>query len=119
MAKLVMKDLKVTHNKYSDDPKAMLSKMGSAEKILATRYHATIFAFKVGAKVVPMAYAKKNEFLLTELGFKREDFISSADLANGKKITNKYIEVKEDIIDDWENNCYRVLNNCIDRLLVN
>lgn len=119
MAKLVMKGLKVTHNKYSDDPKAMLKKMGAAEKIVATRYHATIFAFKVGAKVIPMAYAKKNEFLLTELGFKREEFISSADLANGKKITNNYIEVKEDIIDDWENNCHRVLNNCIDRLLVN
>lgn len=119
MAKLVMKDLKVTHNKYSDDPKEMLSKMGSAEKILATRYHATIFAFKLGAKVIPMAYAKKNEFLLTELGFKRENFISSSDLANGKKFVNQYIKVEERIISDWETNCHSVLNDCIDRLLVN
>jgi hypothetical protein len=119
MAKLVMKDLKVTHNKYSDDPKAMLTKMGSAEKILATRYHATIFAFKLGAKVIPMAYAKKNEFLLTELGFKREDFISSADLANGKKFVNQYIKVEERIISDWETKCRSVLSDCIDSLLVN
>jgi hypothetical protein len=119
MAKLVMKDLKVTHNKYSDNPKTMLSKMGSAEKVLATRYHATIFAFKVGAKVIPMAYAKKNEFLLTELGFKRDEFISSLDLANGNKIINNYIKVEEDIINDWETSCHTVLNNCIDSLLVN
>ena len=119
MAKFIMKDLKVKHNKYSDNPKAMLSKMGNAEKVFATRYHATIFAFKVGAKVIPMAYAKKNEFLLTELGFSRKDFISSTDLANGKKIVNNYIKIEERIISDWENNCHKVLNDCINSLVSN
>ena len=119
MAKLIMKDLKVKHNKYSDNPKAMLCKMGTAEKVFATRYHATIFAFKVGAKVIPMAYAKKNEFLLTELGFKREDFISSTDLANGKTIIDRHIKVEESIISEWETNCHKVLNDCINTLVSN
>jgi hypothetical protein len=66
-----------------------------------------------------MAYAKKNEFLLTELGFRREDFICSSDLASGKKMVNNYIKVEEGIISDWETNCHSVLNDCIDSLLVN
>jgi hypothetical protein len=119
MAKLIMKDLNVIHNKYSDNPNAMLSKMASAEKVFATRYHATIFAFKLGAKVIPMAYAKKNEFLLTELGFKSTDFISSTDLANGKAILNHYINVQEEIISEWETECHSILTNCINQLLVN
>lgn len=119
MAKIVLKDLNVLHNTYSDSPEEMLTKMGSAEKIFATRYHATIFAFKLGAKVIPMAYAKKNEFLLTELGFKREEFISSADLANGNKMASNYIKVEEEIINEWETRCHTILCNCVDSLFVN
>ena len=118
MAKLIMGDLNVIHNKYSDNPISMLNKMGSAEKILATRYHATIFGMKVGANVIPMAYAKKNEFLLLEMGFDRNEFISSYDLAKGKAMIDKCIKVDEEVISRWEHNCYNVLNNCIDSLLV-
>jgi len=119
MGKIILKGLKVTHNKYSDSPEKMLTKMGNAEKVFATRYHATIFAFKVGANVIPMAYAKKNEYLLNELGFNRDQYISSTDLANGKKLINTPVKVDEQIISKWELNCYNVINNSIDSLLKN
>ena len=114
MAKIIGKNLTIKHNKYSDNPYKVLKKMASAEKIFATRYHATIFGIKLGAQIMPMAYAKKNEILLEELGFSPENFISSTDLANGCKLSGKYLNFDANIVEQWENNCFEIINKCID-----
>ena len=119
MAKYYLKDLNIIHNRYSDNPYTMLNKIAPAKKVYATRYHATIFAFKLGAEVIPMAYAKKNEFLLTELGFNIDEFNTSTDFANGKMINCNFLKIKNEIIYEWEVDARKYINKCIDSLIVN
>ena len=119
MAKYYLKDLNIIHNRYSDNPYTMLNKIAAAEKVYATRYHATIFAFKSGAIVIPMAYAKKNEFLLTELGFNIDEFNTSADFANGKMINCNFLKIKNEIIYEWEVDAHKYINKCIESLIIN
>jgi polysaccharide pyruvyl transferase WcaK-like protein len=118
MARIIAKGLKIKHNNYSDNPFKVLKKMASAEKVFATRYHATIFGIKLGAKVMPMAYAKKNEILLEELGFSTEQFISSTNLAKGSNFSGKYLHFNNEVIEKWENSCYNIINNCVDIVLL-
>ena len=117
MARIIGKGLKMKHNNYSDNPFKILKKMASAEKIFATRYHATIFGIKLGTQIIPMAYAKKNELLLEEFGFITEQFITSKDLANGNTLSGKYLHFNTDIVEKWENNCFDVINKCVDIVL--
>jgi polysaccharide pyruvyl transferase WcaK-like protein len=117
MARLIAKGLNVKHNNYSDNPYSVLKKMASAEKVFATRYHATIFGIKLGAQIMPMAYAKKNEILFEEFGFSKDKYISASDLANGSTLSGDYLRFNDDIIEKWENNCYDVINKCVDILL--
>jgi polysaccharide pyruvyl transferase WcaK-like protein len=118
MAKFIAKGLDIKHNNYSDDPFKVLKKMSLAEKVFATRYHATIFGIKLGAQVMPMAYAKKNEILFKEFGFSREKFISASDLANGGTLSRDYLNFEDDIVVKWENSCNDLIHNCIDDLLL-
>ncbi len=118
MARIIAKELKIKHNNYSDNPFKVLKKMASAEKVFATRYHATIFGIKLGAQVMPMAYAKKNEILLEEFGFPTEEFITATDLANGSNFSGKYLHFNNEIIEKWEDSCYNVINNCVDIVLL-
>lgn len=116
-SKIVLKDFTVKHNNYHSDPIIMLKKMATAEKIFATRYHATIFATKVGAEIIPLAYAKKNEYLLEELGVSRASYLTTGDLINGIFNFPKSITVSDNIISAWEDKSKRYVVECINTLM--
>jgi hypothetical protein len=117
MAKLVLKGIRVKHNLYSDNPQKMLQKMAKTEKVIATRYHATIFAMKVGAKVLPIAYARKNEHLLEDFGKEKHEYITTTDLANGEELQNNYLEFNEQQIVAWEQNCEQFMIQSVEQLI--
>ncbi|QDK78675.1 polysaccharide pyruvyl transferase family protein [Spirosoma sp. KCTC 42546] len=114
--KLLLKGLSVKHNSYSPDPYKMLYKMANAEWALTTRYHSTIFAIKLGIKITPIAYATKNELMLNELGFKRDQFLTTDDLAAGIDTIKNSLYVDKVKINQWEKSCFDQINSCISRL---
>lgn len=87
--------------------------MSEASWILPTRYHATIFALKLGIPITPIAYAVKNELLLTELGVSRDSFLSSEDLAKGKSQLPNAVSVRPEIISKWEDRSRNAIEDCI------
>jgi len=117
IAKIFFQGISVRHVSYSDNPNKILKEMASAEEVFATRYHATIFAIKLGAKLIPMAYAKKNEHLLEEFNVPRENYITSLDLANGLNITKKHINIDVSAVEVWEMKAFEVINKSISTLL--
>jgi len=114
--KILLKDFPVVHNKYNSNPEKMIKKMSEASWILATRYHATIFALKLGIPITPIAYAVKNELLLLELGVSRDSFLSSEDLAKGKNQLPNAVYVKPEIISKWEDRSHKAIEDCIKAL---
>lgn len=117
MAELFFQDMDVKLTKYSDNPKQVLKRMSKADKVLATRYHATIFAAKLNLEIIPLAYAKKNEYLLEELGITRDSYLTVDDLAKGTKKFPKAIKFSSTLIDKWENNSQLALDKCIDKII--
>jgi polysaccharide pyruvyl transferase WcaK-like protein len=115
--KIVLKGLPVVHNVYHNNPKRMLQKIADAEWVCATRFHATIFALKLSKKLSALAYARKNELLLQELGVRREDFLSTDDLAKGMNSFPNTIHVENATITEWENNSTYAIETCIQTLL--
>ncbi|GAB4016645.1 hypothetical protein GCM10028808_45740 [Spirosoma migulaei] len=115
-SKIILEGLKVEHAAYHSNPIKMIKKMANAERIIATRYHATIFALKLGANLTPIAYALKNESLLQELGFSRNSFLSAEDIAKGNLNFPDPIQCKSDIISKWENQSVSAINSCINSL---
>jgi polysaccharide pyruvyl transferase WcaK-like protein len=116
-SKLALKDLPVKHNKYHSSPIRMIKKMALAEKIFVTRYHALIFGAKVGAQLIPCAYATKNEYLLEELNIPRSCYLSTDDLANGKHIFPEAITIPFDIVSEWEDRSMKHVVECVNRLM--
>lgn len=115
-SRLIFKGLPVEHYKYHSNPQRMFETMAEADQIVATRYHATIFALKLGLKLTPIAYATKNELLLKELGIDRKEFLSTGDLASGiNNIETPYVQMKTDIL-DWENRSIWAIEACINSL---
>lgn len=117
MAKYILKDLPVYHDNYSDNSIKMLKIMGSAEKIKATRYHASIFALKVGAETMFIAYALKNERMLSELGINQNQFTTAGELANGKIFKKEFFKIDDHVIEKWENECFDFINDFIQKNL--
>jgi len=98
----LLEGLNVKHTEYHSDPLRMIKHMATAAVVLATRYHATIFALKLGIPLYPVAYAVKNELLLQDLGVNRDQFLSTVDLANGKEHISEPVEVNVELINKYE-----------------
>jgi|SRR5690606_9391419 len=118
ISRIVLKGVKVKHNRYTENIDTMLLKIGTAKRVFATRYHATILAMKTGAEIIPMAYAVKNEKLLEEFGFERNKYISSDNLAT-KSFTAfpKPLKITTEKISTWEMEAEQSIEQCILNLL--
>jgi hypothetical protein len=100
--KMILDKLPVQHLPYHSNPRKMMLKMATADRVIATRYHATIFAIKLGLEVLPIAYATKNESMLQELGIDRKQYLSTGDLAEGKSGVLPFIRCNTALVADWE-----------------
>lgn len=117
IGRLVLQGLKVKHNSYSGNIDKMLLKIGTAQRVFATRYHATILAIKTGAEVIPMAYAVKNEKLLEEFGVERSQYSSSDDLAKSAVSFDKPLIINMEKVPGWEKKAEQGIEQCITSLL--
>ena len=115
--RMALKGLPVKYNSYSSIPKDIIKKMSKADTILATRYHATIFAMKLGANIIPLAYARKNEYLLNELGVDRNAYLTTEDLSRGLYSFPDSIKIEEGIVSRWEQESEDLVTACITKLL--
>ena len=111
--KLILKDLPVRHAEYHSDPIRMIKHMATSDWVIATRFHATIFALKLGVKLTPIAYATKNELMLQELGLSRSSFLTTGDLANGIDQALEPVKVDSNIVTQWELSSKKAINDCI------
>lgn len=118
-SKIILKDLDVKNAQYHSDPIRMLNHISTCEKFICTRFHATIFGLKAGVKVHPIAYAKKNELMLTELGIRKNDYISTTDLASGINNLPEGLVFDKNIIKKWEIDSKSMVQLCVDSLLAN
>lgn len=101
-SQIVLEGLPVIHRKYSADPYEMLKRIANADWVLATRYHALIFAIKAGIKLTAIAYARKNERLLEELEISKTSYITTDDLAGGIDSFPEPIKIKNDLVTEFE-----------------
>lgn len=115
--KIVLKGLNVEFLPYHSDPYKMLKIVSTGEGFICTRYHATIFGIKAGVKIQPIAYAKKNELMLMELGINSNDYISTTDLAKGENILPEGFICDDDVVVKWELESKKMIQLCINSLL--
>lgn len=117
--RLILKGLPVRYHPYQDDPFKMIQYMSIGSQAITTRYHATIFAIKLGLELKPIAYARKNEFMLQSLGLMPEDFIPAALLASAQSPNEfqKSIVISSTLIDKWETEAIDLIDSCIDAIL--
>jgi hypothetical protein len=118
-AKVLLENLPVKHNTYTDNLDEMVERIGRAQKIFATRYHATILGIKTGAQLIPMAYATKNDKLLNELGISNDKFLSSVNLAQGTNVFPNAFTIDHSVVKTWEQAATKSMQNCVEKLLVN
>lgn len=112
----ILQNLPVKHLPYYSDPLRMLKYMSTADWVLATRFHATIFALKLGVKLTPIAYARKNELMLDALGVARSQFLSTEDLAKGVKVPLPAIKIDNSRVANAENESLQAIEQCINNL---
>lgn len=115
----LLEGLPVKHIAYHADPLRMIRYMATAGVVLATRYHTTIFALKLGIPIYPVAYAVKNELLLQDLGINRDQFLSTADLANGREDLLPPVTVDAALITNFEMKSRAAVDASIDALKIN
>jgi hypothetical protein len=115
-AMYIFEGLPINHLPYQSDVVKMMTLMATADWVVATRFHATIFALKLGVKLSPIAYASKNERMFEELGVDRSALLSVNDLANGITTSLKPIEMGDDRIAKWENETIQSIDQCISDL---
>lgn len=118
-AKLILKNLPVLHNPYVPDPAYLAKKIKLAHTLFATRFHATIFGMKMGKKIIPFAYARKNERLLESLGMPA--YLFSTPLQLTTTIPDVNIEASyqfdEQRILDFQVQAQSAISACIKSLL--
>lgn len=114
--KVLLKGLPVKFPAYYSDPIKMLKNISTGERVISTRFHTTIFGLKTGAVLQPIAYAKKNELMLKELGICSENFLSTTDLANGKNNLPIGFKGDEQLIGKWEAVSKEMIAKCIQAL---
>lgn len=118
-SRMILEGLPVKFPAYHSNPIEMLKYLSTGEKMISTRFHTTIFGLKTGANIQPIAYAKKNEAMLSELGLHSDEYISTSDLAGGRRQLAEGIEVDSEIICKWENESTTMIENCIKSILGN
>ncbi len=115
-SKIILEGLPVKLNKFVSNPDSILKFMAKADWIISTRFHATIFAMKLGLKFTPIAYAVKNELLLLEGGIDRTQFLTTGDMANGVSTLPPPIKVDSKLIKQWAERSHNAISNSINSL---
>jgi hypothetical protein len=118
-AKFLLKGLAVNHLSYNPDPAKILATITPSDEVITTRLHATIFGFRSGAKVKPIAYARKNEELLKEMGFNKSDYLNAEDLILLDKLPNITLKPEEKVLNKMEENSHDMILKGINILLAN
>jgi polysaccharide pyruvyl transferase WcaK-like protein len=94
-AKFVLKGINVTHLPYQPNPRKLTEVIQKNDIAVTTRLHATIFSFRSGAGVIPMAYSRKNEELLSQFGFQPTEYLKLEDLMIDPNNQNKVLLANE------------------------
>jgi len=117
-AKIILDQLPVSHHAYSDDLTLMVKKMSLADLVFATRYHATIFALKLGLYLIPFAYAKKNEHLFNLLNIPENQYFTPEDLISDRIFSHDLTPVNYDHqqIKNLETKAVHYMNMCLNTL---
>jgi hypothetical protein len=117
-AKIILNQLPVSHNPYSDNLTLMVKKMSLADLVFATRYHATIFTLKLGLYLIPFAYAKKNEHLLNFLNIPKSHYFTPEDLITDQSFSHDLTCVNYDHqqIKTLETEAVDYINVCLNTL---
>lgn len=116
--KFILEGLPVDYPNYHADPLKMLKHFTTGERIISTRFHATIFGLKAGLTIQPVAYATKNELLLNDLGFTPKMYLNATDLANGKIELPAGIKVENDLVADLEIKSEKAIASSFDTLSI-
>lgn len=101
-AKFLFNGLKVKHIPYNPNPYAIVGTINPNDEVITTRLHATIFALRSGANVLPIAYARKNEELLKEMGFLSNEYLTVTDLINTDCFPNLSLKADENLLLNFE-----------------
>ena len=117
-AKFLFNGINVNHLKYNPNPYNLVGIIKPDDEVITTRLHATIFALRSGATINPIAYARKNEELLNEMGFSKNDYLSSDDLINKDTFPNKGIKPNELILKELEFNSHEMILKGIKSLIL-
>jgi polysaccharide pyruvyl transferase WcaK-like protein len=117
-AKIILDGLPVIHNSFVSNPLIIARRMAGAKIILATRFHATIFGFKLGLKVIPFAYAKKNEMLFDSIGVESNLYYKSEDLLINEPTPTQLTPIYFDSTDvmQMERDANDAINACLNAL---
>lgn len=118
-AKFLLKGLAVNHLSYDPDPAKIIATITPSDEVITTRLHATIFGFRSGAKVKPIAYARKNEELLKEMGFNKSDYLNAEDLILSDKLPKTALKPSEQILKEMEEKSYGMISKGINILFNN
>ena len=89
-ARILLKGMDVYHHSYYPNPFQVYKLIKKAGAFFASRYHATIFGLKANVKIIPFAYAKKNEQLLNDLNIRISEYDIPEDLIQ-ESFTSKEI----------------------------
>ena len=102
-AKMIFNGPEIIHLPYSADPTSIGFRINPTDKFITTRFHATVFGIRSGASVLPIAYARKNEELLFDLGWGKHEYFQlteniekNIDNIPFKKIDYSLIDRKEE-----------------------
>jgi len=117
-AKFLFNGINVNHLKYNPNPYNLAGMITTNDEVITTRLHATIFALRSGATINPIAYAHKNEELLKEMGFSKNEYLSSDDLISKDTFPNKGIKPNELILKEMEFNSHEMILKGIKSLIL-
>lgn len=118
-AKFLLNGLNVNHLSYNPNPSKLIGTITPMDEVISTRLHATIFALRSGAQVKPIAYARKNEELLKEMGFNKTDYLNAEDLIELDKLPKITLKPEEKVLNKMEQNSHDMILKGINILLAN
>lgn len=118
-AGIILKGLRVCHHAYYPNPYKIIEIVKNANSFFATRYHATIFGLKANLKMIPFAYAKKNEQLLNDLEIHSGSYFKPLDFSDGYSPDRQLIPLSynHDIVKQLQSAATQTINDCINHLL--
>lgn len=103
-AKSIFYDKKVKVLPYERNPLKVTPQIIQFDKFVATRFHSLVFCLKLGIPVIPICYANKCNYIISDFNLDLDDSINLVELGkNKKKCLDKIIN----------NNGYVVENNLL------